>query len=191
MTQAPGEAFGQPAAPKKRGGVLLIIGAILLLIGVVALGLGIASTVSGAKGLVDSFQPLPVPGSVTVDAESGSGWRLYTPDGQLPDDVTVTVVGPDGGDIAMGNVFGNEEISGGQFSGSAARSFNADTDGTYTVTSTVAEGAATPSGYFLAPGVTDLAGGFAGGIGGVCLGAVVGIIGLVLLIIGLVLRLKS
>jgi hypothetical protein len=184
------ETPGEPK--KKRGGILLIIGAIVLIIGIVVTVIGGASLGSAAVGLTQGLSSISVPGETSLESEADSTWSIYSGTAAMPEGVTLTVTGPDGAALTTGSPETTEALEVAEYIGTAVMDFEAAEAGTYVISTELAEGATAPTAdFFVGRSLTDFAMGAVGGVGGLCGGVVVALIGLILLIIGLVLRLKS
>lgn len=169
---------------RKAGGGLILAGVILLVAAILVAVIGIWMGASGAMDYAESIKPFSAPGETTVEVDEPGDYRIFSESGALPSDVAVTVTSPSGTSLELrpntSETYGFDNRQGASIYG-----FRADAPGTYTVTAT-SEGSTAQ--LAVGPSIMSAAGSLFGILGGVCLGALLGVVGLVLLIIGIVKR---
>ncbi|MBL1075858.1 hypothetical protein JK358_15790 [Nocardia sp. 2] len=148
------------------------VGALLIVVGVVgAIALAVSSF-TGMSDKIDGFQRVAIPGSGTVQLESGS----YTVYIEGPDGATgsVLITAPDGSEVTLEPYSSKVTYSFGGHDGEAEFSFQATQSGTYDVTTEGPSGSNIAIGEGLGGGIVgSVLGALALGLGGLFLGIIV------------------
>jgi len=187
-----GDPYGQQQGqqpPKKKGGVLLIVGAILLVLGIVLAVVGSVALYGGVSSFAGGLTEFEAPGSTTFTADEPGSYVVFAEGTSVPEGLEVTIAGPEGETTEPGPADVQETLDLGERQLRSARSFRADEAGAYAISATLPEGQTAT--LLVGPSVMGLAGAGVTFLGGFCIGIPLGLAGVVCLIIGLVKRFSS
>ena len=132
-----------PQKPKPSGVAYLIPVGIWILFSIVAVLL-LVMGISRVDDVVDDFARVDSGTSATVDLTSSGGYRIWLEqpgaDEGLAPPSTVTVTGPDGQDVQVSPYIGDLTYSLSGREGTAVYTFDAPSEGSYTITGEITDG---------------------------------------------------